>query len=219
MTKYKIAFFDLDGTLVDEGKKNIWGKIQGSFKICPPKEIKDYEELFCYEMMQLKKKEVTKKMLLRALQGLKMVPGAEETLKALKENGLKLALVSGGLNIVVEKFFPNNPFDYMYINKIYFDDQGYITKYEPTRFNLERKVDAMLEVIKKEKACLSETVFVGDGPYDRFIAKNAGFSIAFNTNSEVLIKSSKEHIKEKNLTKILNLIIEDNEKGINKKYL
>ncbi len=217
MAKYKIAFFDLDGTLIDEGKTNIWEKIQSSFDIQVPPKVANYEDLFCYEMRQLKKKGVTKNQILHALRGIKMIPGAEETLKILKENGLKLTLVSGGLNIIAEKFFPSNPFDYTYINKIYFNKQGHIISYEPNRFNLEKKVEALKEVIRLENATLNETVFIGDGFYDRFIAKNAGFSIAFNTDSKILVKASKSHIKGKDLTRILELIVKDEERPC-KKY-
>lgn len=215
--KYKLICFDLDGTIVDK-TVFIWQTIHDHLgtdkkkredkkKKYYNKEI-TYEEWAKHDLMLWEKKKATKKEILDAIKKLKLMNGAKSTIKTLKKRGLKLAIISGSLNIVLEYLWPDYKkyFDYVLINKLFFDKKGKIVKTNFTAYDEERKALGLKKISKKERIKLNECVFVGDHNTDIHIAKEAGLSISFNSKSKKLDKVCNVVIRKKDLREILKYI-------------
>ena len=156
-----------------------------------------------------KEKNAKKDDFFKAMSHLKLMEGAMETLQELKKRGLKLAVISGSLNIILEKFMPNYNefFDDVFISRIYFDEKGNISKVEATEFDIDAKVIALKKIAEREKISLKECVFVGDYLNDMKIIQEAGLGIAFNCNYEELKKVADVVIDKKDLREILKFIL------------
>ena len=54
--------------------------------------------------------------------------GAHRHAVELKRRGVRLAIISGTLDIVIETLFPEHPFDDVYSNRLLFDDHGQLDR-------------------------------------------------------------------------------------------
>jgi len=216
--KHKLVVFDLDGTIIDE-TLFIWKTIHEHFKTDNSKSrLKamkrfyngdiSYEQWAQNDIDLWKEMGATKKEIMKSISSLKLMPGTRETLTELKKRGHKLAIISGSLNIALEKVLPDYKkfFDYVFLNRIFFDNKGHITTMEATKYDIEHKLTGLKHIAEKEGLTLKDCVFIGDSDYDRFIAEKAGFSIAFNCSSDKLAEISDVVIKKKDLRKILKYI-------------
>jgi len=217
MPKYKLVCFDVDGTLIDNVKFS-WQTFHDYFETDKDKREKakeaflnneiTYSEWAEHDINMWKEKGANKKDFFKALDSLKLMSGAMETLYSLKKKRLKLAIISGSLNVLLEKFIPgyNEIFDDIFISKIHFDKNGFINKVEATDYDMERKALALKQIALREKIELSECVFVGDFLNDIKVIKEAGLGIAFNCEHDELKEVADVVIDGKDLRKVLEYI-------------
>ena len=218
MPKYKLVCFDVDGTLIDNLKFS-WQLFHDYFQTDEHRREDarnnflngkiSYMEWAMHDINMWKEKNAKKEDFFRALDSLKLMEGAMETLNELKRNGLKLAIISGSLNILLEKFIPgyNKIFDDVFLSRIYFDEKGFISKIEPTEFDMIRKADALKQIAEREKISLKECVFVGDYLNDIKVLQDAGLGIAFNCEHEKVREAADVVIEKKDLREILKHIL------------
>lgn len=215
--RYRLVCFDLDGTLVDE-LTYIWPLVHESLGIDQEK-VKEaagrfyageitFREWAEHDVSLWIEKGVTRKDLLGVAGKLSMMKGAEETLKILKERGYKLAVISGGLDIILDHFFPDpkKTFDHVMINRLLFDAKGNVTSIEPTEFGADSyKISGLEEIAKKEGISVKECVFVGDSDNDLDIARGAGLSIGFNPHEKLALVCDRI-VRKKDLGEVLKHI-------------
>ena len=153
--------------------------------------------------------ELEKQDFFKAIEHLKLMEGAMETLGELKKSKMKLAIISGSLNVVLEKFIPNYDdfFDDVFLSRIHFDKNGHITGIEATEFDMDAKALALRKIADREKISLKECVFVGDYLNDKKIIQEAGLGIAFNCKYEELREVADVCIDRKDLRDILKHIL------------
>ncbi len=215
--RHRLVCFDLDGTLVDNIKFS-WQIFHDYFQTDEHRR-KDAEKNFFsgkitykqwaeHDMNMWKEKNARKEQFFEALSPVKLMPGAMETLMGLKKKGLKLAIISGSLNIVLEKVIPDygGIFDDIFISKIHFGKDGRISSIEATEFDMDGKALALRKIAEREKLDLKECVFVGDYLNDIKIMQEAGLGIAFNCEHEELKKAAKICIDKKDLREVLKYI-------------
>ena len=146
---------------------------------------------------------VTKQRLLDAIAALELAPGTHETLGALRDAGVRLAIVSGSLDIVLDKFELRPYFDDVFLNELYFDRAGALLACRATPFDIEAKAAALDWLCGKYDLELAETAFVGDNFNDLSIARRAGRAIAFNSSCAELIACAKANVPGDDLRAIL----------------
>lgn len=215
--KYKLVVFDLDGTLIDVD--SAWHMLHEFFGMdVHPERIEakekfmsgeiDYNEWADRDIDLMKKSGANMEKIKKALRSIKLINGSLETVKTIKKMGYKTGLISDSLDIVIKTLIPDykEMFDYIYINKLYFDKDGNILNVKITNFNFGKKAEGLKEICKKEGILPKETIFIGDNVNDVDIAKAAGFSIAFNSKSEELNEIADVVIEKKDLREILEYI-------------
>ncbi|RMF06775.1 hypothetical protein D6764_01470 [Candidatus Woesearchaeota archaeon] len=84
-------------------------------------------------------------------------------------------------------------------------NNGEIAGIRSTEHDQEGKARALREICSREKIPVSETLFVGDHDNDVEIAKEAGFSVAFNAESKALIDVCDAVVEKKDLREVLKL--------------
>jgi len=180
----KLVAFDLDGTLTVDSL-DVWKKLTAKYGLTQEvNEIAkkffnnecDYETWANEEMDLFIKNGITKEKIEQEIKLSKITPGAIETLEELRKNGMKIALLSGGIDLAFRKIFPSHElFHDLLINKIA-DGTWIATKYGHGKY----KAEGLCYLAKKYGLTLKECAFVGNDINDIETAKVAGLSIAFN---------------------------------------
>ena len=218
MSEYKLVCFDVDGTLIDNVTFS-WQIFHDYFQTDKHRREDAKNAFFSGKISYLqwaehdinlwKEKNAKREDFFKAISHLKLMEGAMETLTELKKNGLKLAIISGSLNIILETFMPNYNkfFDDVFLSRIYFDEDGKISKVEATEFDMDAKALALRKIAEREKISLKECVFVGDYLNDLKIMQESGLGIAFNCKHDELRKAADVCIDKKDLRQILKFIL------------
>ena len=218
--KYKLICFDVDGTLIDNIEYS-WQLFHDYFKTDQQIRAKakeaffkkkiTYKEWAEHDIQMWVKKNAQKNDFIDAIRNsnIKLMKGAMETITALKNEGLKLAIISGSINIMLHVLLPDyeNMFDYIFLSKIHFDQTGKISKIDATEYDMDGKALALKEIVKRENIKLKECVFIGDHNNDLKIAQEAGLSIAFDAKDEELKIVSDIVIDSKDLREVLYYIL------------
>lgn len=168
--KMKIAFLDLEGTLISTGN---WEKIAMAFG--NEKWHKDflgkYEEgKISYEegRRQLekiwRKEKITKKQFVDALKNYKIFEGAKELIKGLHDKGFKVVIVTGAISVLAELVKKDLGIDEIYsAHEFVFDsDDCFLEiKERPEYRRGQGKVDFINKIISMEKAKKEECIAIG----------------------------------------------------------
>jgi phosphoserine phosphatase len=199
MRRFDLICFDVDGTLVvhPEGRI-VWEILNIRFNGDDAANRTRYEqynngEITYAEWVALDvgdwlRAGATRAQILEAISDLRLIDGTPETLAELKRRGHKLAIVSGTLDIVLDTLLPEHPFDEVFVNRVFFDEQGALSGWEPTPYDVDGKARALREIAAREGIDLERCAFVGDSFNDVDIAREAAFAVAFNPKCEDLIR-------------------------------
>jgi phosphoserine phosphatase len=166
-----------------------------------------YREWFECDLDLLRRAGATRDGILAVLEALRIMPGALETLHALRERGHRIAVISGSLDIVVNHLFAGFAFDHVLINEIRFDGEGRIAGGTPTPYDLAGKAEGLRELCRREGIATSQAAFAGDNVNDLWIAREAGLSIAFNCKSDELRAVCDVEVEGKDLRGVLALLV------------
>lgn len=195
MLKYKIIFFDMDGTLIK--CKSSWELVHKKFGTI--KEAKraleeyrqgriSYKEFMIRDISSwMKKKErIHIKEIEEILSNFELVDGAKEVAKELKRIGLKIVIITAGIDILAEKVAKEVYADKVFSNKLKTDSEGYLVG-EGIEVVEPRRKDKILETVSKEEdVSLNETIAVGDTVYDLNMLKKAGLGLYFGDKNEIV---------------------------------
>jgi phosphoserine phosphatase len=166
----KIAFFDLEGTLV-EG--TAWNEIKDKFGA---KDLSDkYDKLYdegkvTYEEWRRKlvetwrESKVTREDFVNALKDYKLIPGGKELIAKLKEKGYKVIVITGAISIFAEMLQEELGFDEMYCgHEFTFDENSHFLNIE-THEKYQRgqgKVYFIKKIIEKEGVSKKDCIAIG----------------------------------------------------------
>lgn len=210
---YPVVCFDLDGTLVD-GTVFIWQTLHDHFVTdhVVRKRARDdffsgrisYRRWFETDLELLAERGADRDRIALMLKE-KMYPmqGAHETLALLHEAGVKTAILSGSLDVVLAAFFDPSLFDVIFLNRVYFDEKGFLAGGDATLYDLEKKGAGLIEIAGRLGVHPNQCAFVGDNYNDLSAVKVAGRSIAFCPKSEELRSQADVCVEKRDLRAIL----------------
>jgi phosphoserine phosphatase len=206
--RYKLVVFDLDGTLTAE--RSIWeyihvklGKWHGY--------ADEYQRQFLRGKISYKEfceldahvwKGMKVDQLRDIVRSVPFNPGAEELTSLLKRLGLKLTLVSSGLNLLSDWVEEKYGFDYGVSNRL-LHQNGVLTGEVEIKVHYDRKAEWIRNMMDLFGVRSEEVMAIGDSVGDMEMLEMAGFSISFNSSSSKLDELADVVIKGNNLSHII----------------
>ncbi|MBU1205570.1 MAG: HAD family phosphatase [Proteobacteria bacterium] len=185
MPAYKLALFDLDGTLTKE--RSAWEYIHRRLGVWDGYAEK-YQEAFLrgeitYDRFCRLDAAIWKGMkvsdLERILQDIPLYEGVEDLLQYLRSGGIKLGIISSGLTILSERMKKKFDFDYAVANELGVTD-GLLTGEIKINVHYDQKGDWVRDAQSQFNARQEEILAIGDSTGDIDMFQMAGLSIAFN---------------------------------------
>jgi len=116
---------------------------------------------------------------------LKLNPGAEQMLAALKEKGIKIALVSGGFTFFTSRLKERCDLDYTLANVLEAVDGKLTGKVKGNIVGAEAKERFLRNTCAELGIELNQAIAMGDGANDLKMMKPAGLSIAYHAKPTV----------------------------------
>ena len=216
--RFDLVVFDVDGTLVEHAEdKTVWEVLNLRFtgedgvnheRFAAYLEGRlSYAEWVALDVTGWRDAGATRDDIVAAFEPLKLVPGTRETLAALHEHGSRLVVISGTLDILLDTLLPEHPFDEVYCNRIQFGDDGRILAWSATPFDMSGKSVALKAIAMREGIPLSRAAFVGDSDNDVWIAREAGYTVAFNPKSNELEQAADTVVRSSDARDILPYLL------------
>jgi phosphoserine phosphatase len=214
MPRFDLVAFDVDGTLVEHPEeKTVWEVLNARFlgaddlnreRYAAYKAGRlSYAEWVTLDVGGWRDAGATRATMLEALGPLRLVDGARESLDALKRDGVRLAVISGTLDFLLDALFPDHPFDEVYCNRVVFDGAGRIDHWHATPFDMAGKAVALRAIAAREGIPLKRCAFVGDHANDLDAVRLAGFAVAFNPKDAALEAAAGAVVRSRDLRDVL----------------
>ena len=220
MGAFDLVAFDVDGTLVQgPDGLNVWELLNRRYlgtsavnreRYAQYLEGKlSYAEWVSLDIEGWRDAGARREDLRREFAALRLTHGTRETLAELQRRGLRLVVISGTLDLMLEKLLPDHPFEELYTNHIGFDDQGRISHWKATPFDMDGKAEALRALALRAGVPMERCAFVGDSVNDVWIARAAGYSVAFNPRCPELESIADAVVRSDDFRDVLPHLLED----------
>jgi HAD superfamily phosphoserine phosphatase-like hydrolase len=223
---FRLVAFDLDGTLL-QGPDYIWSwklvwlylnyddsvraKLMSEYLTEHKHTRRGWYKQWCDEAAKkFRQRKLKRPDFTEITKDLVPVEGLYDVLRALKQEGIKVAIVSGGIDVFLEEKIPDygELFDYVFINKFRFDKNGLFSGVDATDYDFEGKFTAIEKICEEAGFNIRQTVFVGDGFNDEHVIGRVGKTIGFNASGVLMAQNANVKISGQDLRLILPHIIE-----------
>jgi phosphoserine phosphatase len=224
LTTPRVVVFDCDGVLVDSVSS--WKTLHEHFGTDNNVNLQRFirGEISDVEFMRLDiqlwksvQEEIHQDDLFRAYAGIKLMPGARETISALREQGVFIAIVSAGVDIFVQSIAGMLKVDDWIANGLEFNAEGYLTNDGVCRLHASKKGAIIEKLLKMHDFEPHECVSVGDSEMDLSMKIEGSHFIGFCPTRESSIQTFEAVgipiVTERNLTGILPILGLESSKG------
>ncbi len=211
--KVKLAIFDVDGVLVPV--RSSWNYIHERLGVADEAErVKEmfvsggidyvkWLELDTRLWINARGGKLHKRELLEILSDIEINKEAPQVFRWLRKRGVRVAMVSGGVDLLVSRIAETLGADIWLANKLSFDKKGYLV---PGGLPLVGvwKDRAVKLIVNELGISLSETAFIGDSEWDAPAMAIVGYPISYGPHSEALKGVAKYHVNR--LVELIDLI-------------
>lgn len=210
MNRLQLAFFDLDGTLkavrdpymylhehlgtLTQGQAHLEMWLRGEIT------YEEWARLDAAQWAGRKVREVE-----RLLRAIPYVPGAPEVVRQLRASGVKVVLVSTGLDLHGRQVMEDLCCDALFANELGVRD-GVLTGEVRVRVDLESKGEIVRQIQEAWNVPPSACLAVGDGESDIPMFQRAGLSVAVNPASDRVRANAQVIIEEPDLRRLLEVL-------------
>jgi phosphoserine phosphatase len=210
MDKLELVIFDMDGVLTDIISS--WKYIHDYFKTSNEKSVDEYlkgnidDAEFIRRDVELWSQNgipVNKKELAEILLEVPLMKGAKKCLSNLKENNIKTAIVSAGLDILAEQVARKLDIDFPMANGVKTDEEGRLNGPSIVGVQLMYKEYAVKTLSEQNNIPLQKIASVGNSCYDIPMLESSGLGIAFNPDDDCIRKAADVTIESKDLSEII----------------
>lgn len=213
----RLVAFDVDGTLVEHDRGLVVWQVLNRLFIGNAQ--LNTERFRAFQAGELTYKQwvqldiegwqdggATRQAIEQAIRGeLRLVPGAREVTRTLRERGYAVVVVSGTLDIVLDTLFPEHPFERIFSNQIRFDDAGLIAGWSATPFDMAGKADALRLLSRDEGVAPDQFAFIGDHVNDLDALRLVGCPIAYDPKDAAVRDAAKHVLPRGGLRRLLDL--------------
>ncbi len=211
----KLVLFDMDGVLVDTVSS--WVAIHNHFRVSNELNAKRFFEGSIDEMefirsdvglWKSRKEDVSLSDIERILMRVPLMGGARDTVNALRERGVRTAIISGGIDILAERVREETGIDIAVANGLKSDSVGRLTGEGILRVRIRDKGECARDIMAKMNAGKEECASVGDTATDIPLFRNTRIGIAFNPVQKIVEDEADYTVRGRNLTGILSCLKE-----------
>lgn len=208
--KFELVAFDLDGVLLDTISTWVW--VHDHFGVNNDASLIAYlaGEIDDMEFMRRdialwhrKKKDMHISDIERILADVPLMYGAEETMEFLKENLVKTAIVSGGIDIAANRVAERLGIDYVRANGLKTTHEGYLTGDGVLNVELCAKGKPLLCLLEELGVDRERCASVGNSAIDIPMFEVCRLGIAFNPSDDDVTNKADVVVHERDLRKIL----------------
>ncbi len=208
--------FDLDGVLIESHSS--WERLHEYFGADEKKRKENMSRYFSKEIDygQWIREDVSlwkrnghlphKSEVENALKNYVFIDGARECVQILKENELKLFIISAGIDLLAQNAGRELGIYDIWANGFQYNEKGYLTGEDVWRVDLLRKDIVINKIMEKNHFKKEDIISIGDSRYDIPMFNLSGLSIAFDPKDEEVKKEADITICERNLLRILDYI-------------
>ncbi len=214
----RVIVFDCDSTIIQQEVIDELARTAGVDRIVKKITTKamngemDFDKALRVRVKLLKGLPVEKLELLT--NSIKLTPGAEELIAALRTMGYKIAVISGGFSFFTDYLKSRLKLDYVFANELEIENGIVTGKIRGEIIDAEKKGELLKQIADIEGIPVDQIVAVGDGSNDRFMLSNAGLAIGFNPK-EILKDYSDGVITSENISGLLYFLgIPDTDKEV-----
>ena len=210
--KYRLIIFDIDGTITKHvsswrlihEKLNLWNK-----------EASKYQDRFLAGKISYKRfceldaacwKGIDEKEIIKLFKPIEYSNNAKKYIKQLKKDGFKLAVVSTGLQYIPDIIKDELELDYVIANRL-LSRKGILTGKVEINITHGAKGKIVKDILKRFNLKSHQAIGIGDTEGDISLAKNTGYSIAFNSSSKMLSDIVDYSCKTKNFKELYEKIV------------
>lgn len=137
-----------------------------------------------------------------------LIEGIQETVAALKSEGMKNVIVSGGIDSAAKMIADEFGFDDFIADSLEVCDQGILTGEGIMHVDLRDKGVNVRDFQIKYGIDRERTVSIGNSFTDIPMFDNSALSIAFNPIDEKVVEAANVTVESNNLADILDVIFE-----------
>lgn len=206
---YRLIVFDMDGTVISG--LNSWQKLHEHFGVENQANLRDYIEKkidyaeFMRRDIKLWQPPPHIDEIKRVLLDYEFQPHAKSVIKKLKDLGLKICIVSAGIDIRAKDVGDKLGVKCTVANGLRVDNNGFLMGEGILRVDLLKKEKALEKVAKSYGFKLDECIAVGDSRFDKSFLSAAGLGVAYKP-AEELVQSADLVIED--LREILKIFFE-----------
>lgn len=191
MEHIKLICFDLNKTLIEEDSSLNLNLAMGMTLEEDLALVKEYEagrlpyQEWTEKIVQLYKGrgKATRENIIRAIYNYTYKPGAQETVKYLQEKGYAVSLISGAMDILVERIARELAIPYWAANNTFvFDQHGYLETIISQDDEPRAKVSHLKEICEMLNIPITECVAVGNGDNDLLLFQETKHGITFKNS-------------------------------------
>jgi phosphoserine phosphatase len=213
--KYKLIIFDIDGTITRHISS--WRYIHEKLRLWK-KEAFSYQEQFLAGKINYRKfceldaahwKGMKEEDIRRIFKEVLYSKNAKKYIAKLRARGFKFAAISTGLQFMADRIKKELMFDYVLSNRLV-AHRGIITGAVGINIEHGAKDKILKKIFKKFGVKRREVISVGDTEGDIPLAKNTGYSIAFNSSSKKLSEIADLNCKTRDFKEIYEKVLEIN---------
>lgn len=205
MGKYRLVAFDMDGTVISGADS--WRKLHEYFGVENQLNFRDFLEKKI-DYLEFMRRDIrlwqppphideVKKVLL----DYEFQPHAKQVIKKLKELGLKISIISAGIDIRAKDVGNKLGIKCTLANGLKVDGKGFLVGEGILRVDLLKKEEALEKVANKFGFKIEECIAVGDSKFDKSFLSAAGLGIAYKPaeelkqNADLVIEDLREILK------------------------
>jgi phosphoserine phosphatase len=209
----RLAAFDMDGTLVDA--RSSWAHVHDFFgesnsealRLFLANQIDDAE--FIRRDIRLWWKHdpaLTLGRLEEILATVRLMPGADELFRGLRQRRVVTAIVSGGIDLLARRIARELSIDYVLANGFRVDATGRLTGEGLIRVPIKRKEEVLARIQAQLGIPPEETASVGNSEIDVGLFRRSRVGIAFEPEDDLVRQHATAVLTDRDLRRVLDVL-------------